>query len=240
MCGRFTITVDLNDLKDYLGESFDIHDLNQEIVVPRYNVAPGQHILAVIFDGKKYRVGLIKWGFVPSFAKDEKIGYSMINAKSETLHEKPAFKEAFKTQRCLILADGFYEWMKENNKKQPYRILMKDEKIFPMAGLWSTYVKENGEKLHTATIITTEANTLMQPIHDRMPVILDEQSKLSWLHNTSNPKDLLSLLKPYNPHDMKAYPVSNQVNKPEHDDASLIEDITEALKKVPTQASLFE
>lgn len=240
MCGRFTITVDLNDLRDYLGESFDIHDLSQEIVVPRYNVAPGQHILAVIFDGKKYRVGLIKWGFVPSFAKDEKIGYSMINAKSETLHEKPAFKEAFKTQRCLILADGFYEWMKENNKKQPYRILMKDEKIFPMAGLWSTYVKENGEKLHTATIITTEANTLMQPIHDRMPVILDEKSKLSWLHNTSHQQDLLSLLKPYNPNEMKAYPVSHQVNKPEHDDPSLIEDITEALKKIPTQASLFE
>lgn len=240
MCGRFTITVDLNDLKEYLGESFDIHDLSSDIVVPRYNVAPGQHILAVIHDGKKFRVGLIKWGFVPSFAKDEKIGYSMINAKSETLDEKPAFKQALKTQRCIILADGFYEWMKENNKKQPYRILMKNEKIFPMAGLWSTYVKENGEKLHTATIITTEANTLMKPIHERMPVILNEDSTASWLSQGSSPKDLLSLLKPFSAHEMKAYPVSSRVNKPEHDDPSLIEDITDTLKKVPTQTSLFE
>ena len=240
MCGRFTITVDLNDLKDYLSESFDIHDLSPDIIVPRYNVAPGQQVLAVIHDGKSYRVGLIKWGFVPSFAKDESIGFSMINAKSETIHEKPAFKKSLKSQRCLILADGFYEWMKENNKKQPYRILLNNEKIFPMAGLWSTYVKENGEKLHTATIITTSANDLMKPIHDRMPVILDEKGKTSWLNPIFHQDDLLNLLKPFDDQKMKAYPVSDKVNKPANDDPSLIGDITDLLKKVPTQTSLFE
>jgi putative SOS response-associated peptidase YedK len=226
MCGRFTITVDLEDLRAYLSESFDIHDVSSDILVPRYNVAPGQMVVAVINDGKKNRVGLIKWGFIPSFAKDETMSFSMINAKSETLFEKPAYKDAVKHKRCVILADGFYEWMKDRDKKQPVRILMKDEKIFPMAGLWSTYERKDGTKLHTATILTTEANALISNIHDRMPVILTEKDKVKWLNPSIKEKtEIEKLMKPYPEDFMTYYPVSNLVNNAKNEDQKCIEKV---------------
>jgi putative SOS response-associated peptidase YedK len=232
MCGRFTITVDLEDLRAYLSESFDIHDLSKDIVVPRYNVAPGQHIIAVINDGKKNRVGLIKWGFVPAFAKDEKTSFSMINAKAETLFEKPAFSDSIKHKRCVILADGFYEWLKDHHKKQPVRILMKHEQIFPMAGLWSTYERPDGTKLHTATIITTSANTLISPIHDRMPVILTEDAKKAWLTSSLKDRDALEhLMTPFDSNLMMYYPVSSAVNQATYEDLRCIEKI-----EMPTEA----
>lgn len=226
MCGRFTITVDLEDLRVYLEENYDIHDLKTEFKLPRFNVSPGQDVITIINDGTKNRVGTLKWGFVPPFAKDEKIGYQMINAKAETLHEKPSFLPSFKSKRCVILADSFYEWKKEGSAKTPMRILSKDEKIFPMAGLWTTFTKEDGTKLHTCTIITTEANDVMKDIHERMPVILDEKSLITWLNpKENNIYSLSQLLKPYASHKMKSYQVSTFVNHASNDSKECIKPV---------------
>ncbi|MDO9628696.1 MAG: SOS response-associated peptidase [Acholeplasmataceae bacterium] len=223
MCGRFTITVDLEDLREYLVEHFDISEMKSEFQLPRYNVAPSQDVITIINDGNKNRVGLLKWGFVPYFAKDEKIGNSMINAKSETLIDKPSFKSSFQLKRCVILADSFYEWKREENSKTPMRIGLSDEKLFPMAGLWSTFVKPDGTKLHTTTIITTKANELMSEIHDRMPVILDDVAVKEWL-NPRN-QDLLNLsnlLQPFPSEKMYAYPVNSVVNNAKNDSKECI------------------
>ena len=213
MCGRFTITVDLEDLRVYLEDHYDIHELKEAFKLPRFNVAPGQDVITIINDGAKNRVGTLKWGLVPSFAKDEKIGNQMINAKAETLHEKPSFLPSFTHKRCVILADSFYEWKRDEHAKTPMRIQLSDEKIFPMAGLWSTFVKPDGTKLHTCTIITTEANELMKEIHHRMPVILDEKSEKEWLNpRNTNLYTLAQFLKPYDATKMKSYKVSSIVN----------------------------
>jgi putative SOS response-associated peptidase YedK len=228
MCGRFTITVSIDELREYLKEDYDI-DLDERLFdLPRYNVAPGQDVIAIINDGKKNRVGLLRWGFLPSFAKDEKLAYSMINAKSETLTEKPAYQEAFKSKRCIILADGFYEWKKDKSDKKPLYIHQKDKSLFPMAGLWSTWSKEDGTKVHTCTIVTTEANQLMEPIHDRMPVILEAESKKLWLNPfEKNTNTLSKILKPYDSNLMTYYPVSTLVNAAKNDSkACIIEDKT--------------
>ena len=223
MCGRFTITVDLEDLRVYLEDHYDIKDLKTEFQLPRFNVAPGQDIITIIHDGEKHRVGTLRWGFIPPFAKDEKIGYQMINAKAETLYEKPSFLPSFKTKRCVILADSFYEWKKDGTIKRPLRIQVKDQKIFPMAGLWTTFTKEDGTKLHTCTIITTEANDFMKDIHDRMPVILDEEERIRWLNTkTTNIYELSQLLKPYPSSKMKAYEVSSRVNSALYDEPDCI------------------
>jgi len=213
MCGRFTITVDLNVLRKYLIDEFDIDDDSKVFDLPRYNVSPGQEVISIINDGKKNRVGNLKWGLVPSFAKDEKIGYQMINAKSETLKEKPSFRNSFEFKRCLIIADSYYEWKKENNSKIPMRILLNDESLFTMAGLYATFTKSDGKKLHTCTIITTNSNDLTKEIHERMPVILDKNSRSNWLNPNIKDLEMLSkLLTPYQSTKMKAYQVSNIVN----------------------------
>jgi putative SOS response-associated peptidase YedK len=218
MCGRFTISISADELKEYLKESYEIEEVNAEFDLPRYNVAPGQPIISIINDGKKNRVGLFKWGLVPSFSKDEKIGNSLINAKSETLIEKPSFKSSYESKRCVIIANGFYEWRKEEKQKTPMHIKMVDSSIFPIAGLWSTYIKDDGSKLHTATIITTEANTLVSSIHNRMPVILTEENKKIWLNpHIKDISILQKLLKPYDASLMQSYPVSSLVNSATND-----------------------
>ena len=226
MCGRFTITVTMDELRDYLSEYYDIQDVKSDFEVPRYNVAPGQEVISIINDGSKNRVGLLKWGFIPPFTKDEKNSYSTINAKAETLHEKPSFKGSFEHKRCIILADGFYEWKRDKDQKQPLRVLMKDKKIFPIAGLWSTYTKSDGSKLYTTTIITTQANELMTDIHDRMPVILSEDNKKKWLDpHVSDLDQLKSMLKPYASSFMYAYPVSDIVNNSKNDMKECIDQV---------------
>lgn len=226
MCGRFTITVSMDELKAYLTDYYDIEEVKSDFDIPRYNVSPGEEVISIINDGNKNRVGLLKWGFVPPFAKEEKSSYSMINAKAETLHEKSAFKDSFEHKRCVILADGFYEWKKEKDQKKPLRILMKDKKIFPIAGLYSTYTRSDGSKLHTCTIITTKANEMMKSIHERMPVILTENSKKIWLNpHISNVKQLSELLTPYEDSLMTAYRVSNIVNRSGQNSKECIEPI---------------
>ncbi len=207
MCGRFTLTASPEQLAmrfDAELPTFDYH--------PRYNIAPGQMITAVIAHEGKNRIGELKWGLVPSWAKDEKIGYKTLNAKAETVHEKPAFKTAFQRRRCISPADGFYEWQKSGDDKQPMRILLKNHQIFGMAGLYDTWLAPDGSKLHSCTLITTKPNGLVAPIHDRMPVILRREDEPIWMDRGRHDPELLhSLLVPFPEEEMTYYPVDKMV-----------------------------
>jgi putative SOS response-associated peptidase YedK len=208
MCGRFTITLTLEELMLHYfidGPAVPFH-------VPRYNVAPGQMIPAIINDGETNRLGELKWGLIPSWAKDEKIGYKMINARAETLAEKPAFRTLIQRKRVLIPADGFYEWKAINEGKQPMRIVLKKEIIFSFAGLYDTWISPDGKKITSCTIITTRPNKLMQDIHDRMPVILRREDERIWLDREhQGTHQIMSLLEPYPDEEMEAYPVDKMV-----------------------------
>jgi len=213
MCGRFSLTTDIARLQ----EQFNF-DFNGEFTVnPRFNIAPSQQVLTLGSDGGK-RIGTtMKWGLVPYWADDIKIGYKMINARGESVDEKASFKRPFKSKRCLILADGFYEWKKEGKNKQPYRFVMKDEKPFAFAGLWEQWNKGE-EPLYTCTIITTKPNEVTEEVHDRMPVILEEDVYDLWLNPQMEDAEYLkSLLVPYPADKMKLYPVSTVVNSPKND-----------------------
>ena len=214
MCGRFSQAKDLQELYDeftFIDEPFD------DIIQPRYNIAPSQLSPVIINDNGKYKLRMFKWGLVPSWSKDTKIGYRMINARAESLSEKPSFKKPFKSQRCLIIADGFYEWQKPDKKtKIPFRFIMKDKKLFTMAGLWESWTR--GDKpLHTFTIITTSENEIIKPVHDRMPVILPEANRQIWLDPKSNEAELKELLVPYDSNKMDSYRVSDVVNSWKND-----------------------
>lgn len=211
MCGRITFTLNKDDFIQELKTQYNIDDIDFAYQLPRYNIAPSENVISIINDGKKYRVGLLKWGFIPSWAKDDK--FYMINAKAETIDEKPMFKHAFKTQRCIVLSDGYYEW----KKKIPYRFILKKQKLFSLAALWNTYFKDN-YKIHTCVIITTEANELTKQIHNRMPVILTKEAEKIWLDpQINNEKVLKSLLIPYKSNEMEFYQVSSLVNNARND-----------------------
>jgi putative SOS response-associated peptidase YedK len=176
----------------------------------------------VLSNGEKREGFPMRWGLVPFWADDPKIGYKMINARAETVDEKASFKVPFRQQRCLILADGFYEWKKEGKEKQPYRFRLKNEKPFAFAGLWSKWTKGE-EPLYTCTIITTKPNELTRKVHDRMPVILPEDTYNMWLDpNMSDTEFLKSLLLPYPAEEMETYPVSTLVNSPKNDLAEIL------------------
>jgi putative SOS response-associated peptidase YedK len=219
MCGRFTLTIDPADLQDAFPEfTFPAQS------APRYNIAPSQPILALPNDGTN-KADFFIWGLIPSWAKDPSIGNRMINARAETLAEKPSFRGALKYHRCLIFADGFYEWQPQPGSKAkiPHFIRLKSRKPFAFAGLWDHWQPADGSDVLSATIITTEPNELMKPIHNRMPVILKNDSYAQWLDpspQTSNP--FLGLLIPYPANEMEAYPVSMLVNSPGNDRAECI------------------
>lgn len=220
MCGRYTLLADelelLNDFE--LDEGID--SFNQS-----YNIAPGQDVLAIIHDGKKRRAGHLRWGLVPSWAKDEKIGYKMINARSETADEKPSFKKLISKKRCLIVADSFYEWKKTENNKQPKRIQLKDRKLFAFAGLWDKWEQED-QTLFTCTILTKEANSFMQDIHHRMPIILPKNKEDEWLQpNQLTPSGAKELLLHMDDEELTAYNVSSHVNKATNNDPLCIDPI---------------
>ncbi|NBI29927.1 SOS response-associated peptidase [Chengkuizengella marina] len=225
MCGRFTITVTIDELLSrYLLESVPFR------YIPRYNAAPGQMITSIIAHKGKNRIGQLKWGLVPSWAKDDKMGYKSINARAETLQEKPSFKKIIHNKRCVIPVDGFYEWKKTNGIKQPMRIQLKNNKLFSLAGLYDTWINADGEKLHSCTIITTEPNQLMSNIHDRMPVILNQEEEHQWLdHENYHFNTVMNLFKPYPSDKMKVYPVSNMVGNVNNDSPECIEEYTEPL-----------
>lgn len=214
MCGRFTIISDPVKMM----ERFVLDEVPFNLE-PRYNVAPGQMVPAIIADKGKRRMGQLKWGLVPSWAQDEKIGYKMINARAETLTVKPAFRNLIARKRCIIPADSFYEWKQTANGKQPVRILMRSGEPFAFAGLFDTWTRQDGQKLHTCTIITTRPNELVRDIHDRMPVILrGPEHEAIWLdREVCDPELLQSLLVPYDASQMRSYPVSPIVGNPKND-----------------------
>jgi putative SOS response-associated peptidase YedK len=215
MCGRFTLTVDPADLK----EAFEWVDFGNADLTPRYNIAPTQP-LAVVANTGENKLDFFTWGLVPFWAKDPSIGSRMINARSETLAEKPSFKNPFKRRRCLILADGFYEWQKipAEKTKIPTYIHLKDGKPFAFAGLWEEWNSPDGSQILSAAIITTRPNELIAPIHNRMPVILPENTYKQWLTpGEADTTKLSPLLRAYDANLMAAYPVSRQVNNPRND-----------------------
>lgn len=226
MCGRYGISVTKKELKDYLGEHYNIDVLDENIIVPQYNIAPGQNVVSLINDGTKYRVGLLKWGFVPPWSKDESVGYKMINARSETIKEKPAFKKSFYQKRCVIIADGFFEWHRTTSTKTPYYFYLKNNSIFGFAGLYTVFLREDGTKVYTCAIITTKANSLMAGIHDRMPVILNEVNAKQWLSpSLSDLASLEKILVQYDPKEMAVHQVSSRVNKTSNNDLEIIKKI---------------
>jgi putative SOS response-associated peptidase YedK len=222
MCGRYTIVVTIDELMMH----YMIEVPTNRYHTPRYNVAPGQLVMAIINDGEKNRLGELKWGLIPSWAQDEKISYKMINARADTVTEKPAFRNSFQRKRCLIPADGFYEWKKIGTDKQPMRILLKDKGIFSMAGLYDTWTATDGRKISTCTIITTTPNELMADIHDRMPVILRLEDEKIWLDKEQKVADLQELLRPFPAEEMIAYPVSKAVGNVKNDSKECIAALT--------------
>ncbi|MGE7271710.1 SOS response-associated peptidase [Brevibacillus panacihumi] len=223
MCGRFTFVVS----PDEIMERFELDSIPFDLP-PRYNIAPGQNIPAIIEDKGQRRIGQLRWGLVPSWASDAKGGYKMINARAETLTEKPAFRRLFERKRCLIPADGFFEWQQRPSGKQPMRIMMRNGEPFAFAGLFDTWSSPEGEKIHTCTIITTRPNEVVKDIHDRMPVILRQEDEAIWLDRKRYDASLLqSLLVPYDPDQMRAYPVPAMVGSPKNDMPECIQEITD-------------
>lgn len=226
MCGRYGISVTREELTEYLSEHYDIDVLDEAITLPRYNIAPGQNVVSLINDGTKFRVGLLKWGFIPPWADSEKSARTVINARSETLKDKPTFKKSFYQRRCVIISDGFFEWYRTTSTKTPYYFYLKNNKIFGFAGIYTVFKREDGTSLYTCCIITTHANTLMKDIHDRMPVILTEEQAKTWLDpNIKDSNILEEILTEYDPNDMQLHQVSSRVNKTNNDDGDIIKPI---------------
>jgi len=207
MCGRFEIHSPI----DIIAEIFGVAEWDIEYF-PRYNIAPSQDILIVINDGKRKLIKS-RWGFVPSWSKDLNTGYRMINARAETAANSRMFRSAFEKQRCLVVADGFYEWRKEGTTKKPFYIRLKSQKPFGFAGLYNTWTSPEGERLCTSTIMTTNANELVLPIHDRMPVIIPADKYDVWLGPAVHDSSVLQgVLHPYASGEMECFPVTPKVN----------------------------
>ncbi len=218
MCGRFTLT----QSPELVAELFELDD--EPRFVAGFNIAPTQPVPVVRMaearsDKPAQRsFDFLYWGLIPSWAKDPSMGARMINARSETVTEKPSFRTAFKRRRCLVVSDGFYEWQKVGSKKQPYYFHLDDHQPFGFAGLWERWHSPTGDEVESCTILTTAANDLMRPIHDRMPVILPPQVYAQWLDPSfQDGSKLLPLLQPYPDAQMHSYPVSLAVNSPRHD-----------------------
>lgn len=217
MCGRYTQTKGPYDIRLQL----NVDDFLREIT-PRYNIAPGQQAPVIVNEGR-VSLRLMQWGLVPSWAKDPAIGNKMINARAETLTEKPSFKRLIGKRRCLVLTDGFYEWRKEGKRKVPMRFVLKSREPFAFAGLWDSWRKPDGTELQSYTIITTQANEFLKPVHDRMPVILDSLAQKTWLDpDVTDPRVLTVLLQPFPSELMEGYDVSTLVNSPANDSLQCI------------------
>jgi len=217
MCGRYTLKTDLRALAERFG--FEAGGLSCS---PRYNIAPTQEVLVVVRDGQN-RARLLRWGLVPSWARDAPSAQRIINARAETVAQKPAFRRALSERRCLVLADGFYEWRREGRGKVPFYITLRSREPFGFAGLWEDQRAPSGVPAGSCAIITTAANTVMASIHDRMPVILAPQAESLWLDpGVASPRVLSALLGPYPTEAMEAHRVSTLVNSPASDDPACI------------------
>ncbi len=218
MCGRYSLIADLGELaKRY---EFDGDGL---ALKPAYNVAPTQDVLTVV-GGETRRGGFMRWGLIPWWAKNASIGSRLINARAETVSEKPAFRDALRRRRCLVLADGFYEWQRTGSARKPMRVVMRSREPFAFAGLWSVWRDPDGNRIPSCAIITTTANDLLRPVHDRMPVVLPRELEELWLDRSiDDPGALGSVLTPYLDDAMEAYEVSTLVNSAANDGPEVIE-----------------
>jgi len=234
MCGRYTLATPAAELEDRFGATFE------DPPEPRYNCAPGQSLPVVAGDDPG-RFREFKWGLIPSWADDAAVGNDLINARAETVDEKPSFSEAFERRRCLVPADGFYEWVREGEAKQPYRVAFDDDRPFAMAGLWDrwepthtqTGLGEFGggagggdhgsDVIESFTIVTTEPNDVVSDLHHRMAVVLDPDEESTWLHGDT--AEAADLLEPYPGDDWRSHPVSTRVNSPANDAPDLIEPV---------------
>lgn len=224
MCGRYTLSTSPQDLTEHFGL-----DGVPEQLAPRYNIAPSQAV-AIVREvaGLGRRLEMARWGLIPSWAKDPHIGSRLINARAETLAHKPAFRHALRYQRCLIPADGFYEWKRMNGHKRPYWVGREGRRLFGFAGLWEHWEAPHGEHVESCTIVTTDASALMREIHDRMPAIVRPEHYQRWLDPTQHASEpVLALLGPYSGSDLIAYPVSRAVNNPRTEAAQLLEPVAE-------------
>lgn len=217
MCGRYTLKHDIQAIAQ------EFHVAPSLQTVPRYNIAPTQEVISVLQNGEAH-LELLRWGLIPSWAKEESIGSKMINARAETLAEKPSFKRLLHSKRCLVVSDGFYEWKQEGRgPKTPMYITLKDDELFAFAGLWDAWKDADGQVIRTCTIITTEPNELMASIHTRMPAILSRDAREIWLDTTIRDEHaLLPLLAPYPTDQMSVRSVSRLVNDPRREGAELI------------------
>jgi putative SOS response-associated peptidase YedK len=210
MCGRYTLTNPLEAIR----EKGLAADAAARSLGPLFNIAP-THTVPVVLNTAPGRVTLARWGLVPRWADDPSIGNRMINARAESVTEKPTFRKLFERQRCLVLADGFYEWQKTGKRKVPYRAALRSGAPFSFAGLWEAWKPpSSAQPLITFTIITTSANALLKPIHDRMPVMLDASGEKSWLQDAVAPSAARALLKPYRGSQLAVHEVSRAVNSP--------------------------
>jgi putative SOS response-associated peptidase YedK len=224
MCGRFTL---IHDIKS-IAQAFHVPVPATMQIQPHYNVAPAQNIVTLMQnkDEEQPHLDMLRWGLVPSWAKDESIGNRMINARAETLAEKPSFKRLLHNKRCLIVADGFYEWKSEPGAKTktPMYFTLENDELFTFAGLWDTWRNPEGEQIRTCTIITTNPNTLVSPVHNRMPTILPAEAREEWLNpQHQDEQALLHLLCPYDATEMKVRPVSRLVNNTNNDSPEILE-----------------
>lgn len=219
MCGRFTVSKSKEEVVKFIKDHFEVENV-QDFNLPRYNIGPGQDLICLVKDGEKYRAGLIPWDYKIQVNGKHK---QMINARSETIDEKYSFKEAFKSKRCLIIADSFYEW--DQLSKQPYRLMKKDEGLYLYAGIYHPYMLDNHKK-YGALIVTTKANALLEVHHPRMPVIFDVEQAKNYLNMQLKPDEVKMMLNSYSEDKMKIYPVSKDVNSVRNDSENLIKKTT--------------
>lgn len=216
MCGRYTLTIDIKTIAEKFGVPASLD------TSPRYNIAPTQEVVTIMRNGTSH-LALLRWGLIPSWAKDESIGSRMINARAESLAEKPSFKGLLRSKRCLVIADGFYEWKQENGFKTPMYITLKNGEPFAFAGLWDQWKSPDGQQVRSCTIITTEPNDVLEPIHNRMPAILLPDAYEGWLDPDMRDEQALShWLAPYPAEEMTARAVSRLVNDPKREGSELI------------------
>jgi putative SOS response-associated peptidase YedK len=219
MCGRFTLHIPPEQLIEIFGL------LEMPVIPSRFNIAPSQQVAVIrsIADGHN-RLDFLRWGLIPSWAKNPSIGSRMINAKCETVHEKPAFRHAIKFRRCVVVGSGFFEWLQEGKRKVPLYVRLKDGSPMCFAGIWEHWKSPEGELIESCSILTTTSNSLVAPLHDRMPVLLHRKSFPLWLdREITDPEKLKNLYQPYPSDLMEMYPVSPLVNSPRNDSPDLIE-----------------
>ncbi len=236
MCGRFTLFANENQII----QEFSLED-RIEGYTPSYNIAPSQQVVSIIYDGHKKRSGTLQWGLIPSWADDKKVGYKMINARSETAHVKPSFRKLMTQKRCLIVADSFYEWQQLEGRREAKRIQVEGRSLFAFAGLWDRWEK-NDETIFTCTILTKDSNPFMRNIHHRMPIILPKEQQDAWIMNRfTQPSEAKHFLENLEHDPFTAYTVRDYVNKVAHNDVKCIDPLPENERPIQMkQESLFD